>query len=121
MVGLSAFEDDRAGQTLERLASEAFGSAAVDSQPEALVTRRWARSVVRTALAAMPDHDRRAIELAYDEGLTQAEIAARLGWPLGTVKSRTRRALAALRTSLEGVPGLVDGARARSGGTDGAR
>jgi RNA polymerase sigma-70 factor (ECF subfamily) len=122
VVGLSAFDDDRDGQALERLSGGALGNRSMDSEPEALVTRQWARSVVRTALAAMPEHDRRVIELAYDEGLTQVEIAARLGWPLGTVKSRTRRALAALRTALEGVPGLVDGlATAGSGGPDGAR
>ena len=78
-------------------------------EPEAVVYRRWAGSVVRSALAAIPDLERRALELAYDEGLSQSEIAVRLGWPLGTVKSRTRRALAAMRTVLEGVPDLVDG------------
>ena len=42
------------------------------------------------------------ILLAYDGGLSQSEIAASLGWPIGTVKTRTRRALRHLRDRLEG-------------------
>ena len=55
-----------------------------------------------SALADMPEPERVVIVLAYREGLTQAEIAERLEWPLGTVKTRTRRALARLRVALEG-------------------
>ncbi len=51
----------------------------------------------------MPEPERIVIVLAYREGLTQAEIAERLEWPLGTVKTRTRRALARLRAALEGA------------------
>jgi len=95
---------------LERvMASGRLPVGTVDPGPEDLITQRWSQAVVRTALSAMPDLERRALELAYDEDLTQVEIGVRLGWPLGTVKSRTRRALATLRTVLEGVPGLVDG------------
>ena len=42
----------------------------------------------------MPEDERIVIVLAYGEDLTQTEIAERLGWPLGTVKTRTRRGLA---------------------------
>lgn len=55
---------------------------------------------VRAALSALPPEQRIALELAYFEGLTQTEIAERLRTPLGTVKTRMRTALAALRRSL---------------------
>ena len=75
-----------------------------DHDPEAAAARRWLMAIVRTALGGMPPHERHVLELAYDDGLTQAEIAAHLGWPLGTVKTRTRRAFSTLRALLEGVP-----------------
>ena len=58
------------------------------------------REALRVAVAAMPDDERTVILLAYQDELSQTEIAERLGWPLGTVKTRTRRALHRLRTVL---------------------
>jgi RNA polymerase sigma-70 factor, ECF subfamily len=57
---------------------------------------------VRGALAALSDVQREAIELAYFGGLTQQEIATRTGTPLGTIKSRMRLGLLAMRRSLTG-------------------
>ena len=64
------------------------------------VSERLDRAQVATALAVLPDAQREALELAYWAGLSQSEIAARLGVPLGTVKSRVRLALVALRREL---------------------
>jgi len=75
--------------------------------PAGMVDGAWLRAEVERALAAIPDNERDVIRLAYFDELSQTEIASRLNWPLGTVKTRTRRALARLRASLGGV--LTDG------------
>jgi RNA polymerase sigma-70 factor (ECF subfamily) len=58
----------------------------------------------RTLVAAMSNlsaNEKRALEFAYFEGLSQTEIAARLGEPLGTVKSWIRSALGRMRTAMK--------------------
>jgi RNA polymerase sigma-70 factor, ECF subfamily len=77
--------------------AEAF--RAPDVWPE--VARADDARAVREAMAALPDAQREAIELAYFGGLTQNEIAERTQAPLGTIKSRTRLGLLALRRALE--------------------
>jgi RNA polymerase sigma-70 factor (ECF subfamily) len=68
----------------------------------ALLTEEVARDV-RAALAQLPVEQRQAIEMAFFAGLSQSEIAAALGTPLGTVKARIRRGMLQLRQSLDGI------------------
>ncbi|HXI11507.1 MAG TPA: sigma-70 family RNA polymerase sigma factor [Thermoanaerobaculia bacterium] len=56
--------------------------------------------LVRTALAELPEPQRKALELAYFEGMSQSEIASSLGEPLGTIKTRMQLGMKKLRDGL---------------------
>jgi RNA polymerase sigma-70 factor (ECF subfamily) len=56
---------------------------------------------VRTVLDKLPVEQRKSVELAFFDGLTHSEIAAKTGDPLGTVKTRIRSALTSLRKGIE--------------------
>lgn len=77
-------------------------TAIPDPSPSVEMSAASAEQVAaaRAALASLPPDQRAVLELAYYEGLTQAEIAARTSTPLGTVKTRTRAALQRIRDAM---------------------
>jgi len=127
LVALPGGIGDEAGEAaVERLDPDlaVFGGAMRDPDPVAAAEAEDTRAAIARALAGMPDDERTVILLAYQHELTQSEIASRLGWPLGTVKTRTRRALSRLRTVLEAEVRLLtpdSTAAGRPGGVDGPR
>ncbi|HUF01461.1 MAG TPA: sigma-70 family RNA polymerase sigma factor [Gaiellaceae bacterium] len=72
-----------------------------EPDPVDVAEREWNAWRVHRALEVLPAHERPVIELAYWRGLSQSEIAEALALPLGTVKTRTRSALARLAQTLE--------------------
>jgi RNA polymerase sigma-70 factor (ECF subfamily) len=82
--------------------AEPVDEAAKDPGPPERAESSWTAWRVHRALGELPDNERQLIELAYWGGLSQSEIAQFLDVPLGTVKTRTRSALARLADVLEG-------------------
>jgi RNA polymerase sigma-70 factor, ECF subfamily len=80
--------------------SEVFPSAVVRPDPEGEIDRTRRAEKVRALMSSLPDAQRRAIELAFFEGMSHSEIAASMGEALGTVKSWIRGGLLKLRESL---------------------
>jgi RNA polymerase sigma-70 factor (ECF subfamily) len=64
------------------------------------VVVRERRSRVIAALKTLPDEQKQVLELAYYQGMTQSEIAAQTGLPLGTIKTRIRLGLSKLKSAL---------------------
>jgi len=73
------------------------------SRGEEHVLHRERHDRVRAALAELPDEQRRVLELAFYEGLSQSEIATRTGTPLGTVKTRALLGMKKLRQALRPI------------------
>jgi RNA polymerase sigma-70 factor (ECF subfamily) len=79
----------------------AFNIACDEPGPEEGAASHEEGRRVRAALHKLRPEQRRVIELAYFEGLSQSEIASKLGQPIGTVKTRMRSGMLALRKTLE--------------------
>ncbi len=87
----------RANQAV--MVSEQWMAFPVDTTEEDLIIAER-REQVQQAIAQLPSEQRQVIELAYYQGLSHAEIAAQIGLPLGTIKTRIRLGLNKLRREL---------------------
>ena len=97
----------RAIDRLRTRGAQARAAAGVELDPTAvqmpseLAEESQLRARVNSALGALPAEQRRAIELAYFEGLSQSEIASLTGDPIGTVKTRVRLGMSKLAGLLD--------------------
>jgi RNA polymerase sigma-70 factor (ECF subfamily) len=89
------------GRKREQSDSDVLDSFAGSSDPVGDTNSSETRRIVRSALQTLPDEQRAALEMSYFGGLSQTEISAKTGEPLGTVKTRMRLAMAKLRERLE--------------------
>jgi len=91
---------DAPAPATETVAVEPAPDTAIQN-PEAAVLEAERRLRLTDALAGLPVEQRRLIEAAFFEGYTHTELAQRFGLPLGTVKTRIRAGMIAMRQGLE--------------------
>jgi RNA polymerase sigma-70 factor, ECF subfamily len=84
----------------EALTDTLDGVPATMTDPAESTLADESRRAVRAALDALPAEQRRTLELAYYTGMSHREIADALNLPLGTVKTRIRRAMIVMRGTL---------------------
>lgn len=94
----------RQGLALRAAAAEGGPARAVAPGPEAEVIAAEARSELLAALATLRDEDREVLGARFLLDLSERETAETLGLPVGTVKSRTSRAISRLRETLAATP-----------------
>jgi len=87
-------------RTREELLETTEAISALTASPEEESATAELRRAVQAALLALAPEQRQIIEIAYYSGLSQSEIAATLGQPPGTVKTRIRSGMMALRETL---------------------
>ncbi len=87
-------------EDLPESADPPAGDAPPEPTPFESAAQAETRRIVAEALATLPAEQRETVELAYFRGMSQTEIAAATGQPLGTVKTRARLALRKLRDAL---------------------
>lgn len=97
---IDRFRSDAQRRTREMPLETVAAAPAAEADPAESTLAGESRRIVRAALAALAPEQRRAIELAYYTGMSHSEIAETLGQPLGTVKTRIRTGMLALRAGL---------------------
>jgi RNA polymerase sigma-70 factor, ECF subfamily len=85
----------------QELPESRFEQPSPDTPPDEALSEKERQTRVRAALAQLPPEQQEVVTLSYIDGLSHGEIAARLGLPLGTVKSRMRIAYQRIRAALE--------------------
>ena len=98
----------RQARKLDAIAAAAPEPSVPPATPDEAGQPGWhVHTQVHSALADLPADQQAVVRLAYFQGLTQSEVAAELGIPLGTVKTRLRLAFGRLRTALAGLKDWV--------------
>jgi RNA polymerase sigma-70 factor (ECF subfamily) len=92
-----------AGRTRQDAPLDDFERTLASDDPWREVSLVLQRETLQKAIATLPDPQRQAVELAYFDGYTQQEIAAKMDVPVGTVKGRLRLAMQRLRSLLAGI------------------
>jgi len=109
---------DRLRQSNTRRAREAPIEMESERADPAAVPESWSilqqeRRLVRDAMGSLQQDQRRAIELAFFDGLTHTEIAEKLGAPVGTIKTRIRVGLRRLKDAITPDASIGVGADAK--------